>query len=130
MSISDDRYERLMLLIFFEVIAIILFITLFHRLSTDLQKFIFFYAIVVLQLPFLSFIQNDFLSRRPTLVEKLTKIFINILIFGVVIGIFVIIFLVDYRSGIVSTLVTIIFLIIQNKRKIESWLKAKKNKKK
>lgn len=130
MSISDDRYERLMLLIFFEVIAIILFITLFHKLSTDLQKFIFFYAIVVLQLPFLSFIQNDFLSRRPTLVEKLTKIFINILIFGVVIGIFVIIFLVDYRSGIVSTLIAIIFLIIQNKKKIESWLKAKKNKKK
>lgn len=125
MNLSNERYERLMLLIFFEVITIILFITLFDKLSTVLGKFSFWYSIVVLQMPFLSFIQNDFLSRRPTLVEKLTNVFINILIFGVILGIFVIIYLIDFNSGIVSTLVAIVFLIFQNRKKIESLFKPK-----
>ena len=126
MILSDEQYERMMLLIFFETATIVMFLTLFNKITTDLYMFIFIYAVIFFQMPFVSFIQNDFMGRRPSLVKKITKIFINVLIFGVIFGIYVIIYLVDFKSGIVSTLVSIVFLIIYNRKKIENFLNLKK----
>lgn len=126
MNISKEQYERMVLLILFETITIILFITLFDKIIINSQKYFFWYSIVVLQMPFISFIQQDFLGSRPSLVKKITNWFINVVILLVVLGIFVIIFLIDFKSGIVGSLITIVFLIILNWGEIKIFLKRKK----
>ena len=128
MNVTHEQYERLMLLIFFEVITIVFFIMFYGKLLSKFQYFVFWYLIIFFQMPFLSFIENDFLGRRPTLAEKITRFFIKILILIVIFGIFVIIFFIDFKSGIVSSLVALIFLIFQNLGKIETWLRRKKKK--
>ncbi len=125
MNISDERYERLTLLIFFETLTIISAVLFYEKISNMIQLFIFIEAIAFLQLPFISFIQNDFLAARPTLAKQIAKWIIRLFIAAIVIGIFIIIFVIDLKAGIVGTLITAAFLFIQNWKKLEIYLRTK-----
>lgn len=121
MTISEEQYERLMLMVFFETLTIVLFITWFPNLTFIMEKAVFWYIAFVFQMPFLSFIQYDWIGRRPSLVEKGVRFLIHGSIVMVVLGLFVLIFAIDVKSGIVGTLLTVVFMIIGNWKKISSW---------
>lgn len=127
MNISDEKYERLMLLIFFETLTMITTVLFYEKVfnMNMIQLFIFIEAIAFLQLPFISFIQNDFLAARPTLAKQIAKWIIRLFIAAIVIGIFVITFIIDLKAGIVGTLLTAAFLFIQNWKKLEIYLRTK-----
>ncbi len=110
-----------MLTIIFETLTIILFIVFYGKIQTDFGRLFFWEIVMLSQLPALSFLQHDFLARRPTLVEKLLKIFIRILIATLIVGFFGVILLLDWKSGIVGILVILVVGLMKNWKNIESF---------
>lgn len=123
MNISEEKYERLMLTIFFEMLTIILFIV-FYEKALDVKGglLIFFEAILVFQLPFIAFIRNDLLGRRPSLSEKIIKWAINILIGAIIAGLAVLALWIEWRSTLAGSIILAITGIWRKRQKISTFL--------
>jgi len=126
MKISNERYERLVWLIFFETLTILTFFMFYEKYGLHPAWGLFFWEIIFLfQLPFFSFILNDFLGTRPTLFDKIVRGIIYLFIVAIIIGFFVLILLLDWKTGLASIALIIIISLIQKREKIVNFFCGK-----
>ena len=127
MKIDDDKYERLMLTIFFETLTIISFIVFYGKHPAEsIQQLVFIELVLFFQLPFLSFIRNDFIPRRPTLIEKVLKLISWLILLIVIFGFVGLAIYIEPKSGISGLLLFIGIQCYVHRNKIANFFQKKK----
>ena len=128
---NEDRYIRLIFIIVFEAIAMFIsmaaFISIPDKISPSknfLGYLTFVFIVTFLQIPFISFFQEDFIPKRLDKLRRILKWFIRLLIAGILIlGVYIAYVLLGWKIATGGLIIGLIPIIILNWNKIEKLLK-------